>query len=127
MTMIHSPKEEKTDGVTQAPFQIMQAYTVAMQSIVSLPTCMQHRPSVLVSQNAVAAVCMGEPFFCMMTHVTTYLKGFCCFASSFRQSSMICDVQPDTLSLVYVWLLRALWIACLAISWTCSVTNSFSP
>merc|ERR1719473_2177167 len=102
---------------------IMQAKTVAIQSMVSTPDCTQATPSVFVSQKRARPVCIGAPFFCMMVHVTTYLNGLLSFASSFRQSSMIWAHHAFTLSLLYAELPRFFVMAPLTISLTCSLTN----
>merc|ERR1719382_1023101 len=62
-----------------------------------------------------------------MTHVTTYLNGFSNLARSFRQSSMMLVHQVFTLSLLYCALPKFLVIAFFTMSFTCSLTNSFSP
>merc|ERR1719394_1055975 len=95
--------------------------------MVSMLVCTQATPSVFVSQHKASPVCSCAPLFCMMMHVTTYLKGLLIFASSLRHSSMMDEHHELTRAALYSELARVLFIATLTISLTCSLTNSFSP
>lgn len=59
------------------------------------------------------------------TIVPTYLKGLLSLASSFKQASTIWPHHTFTFSLLYTEFPSVWWMACFAISCTCSVTNSF--
>jgi len=52
----------------------------------------------------VDAVCRPAPFFCMIMHVTTYLKGLLAACSDFRTDSTMADVQSCTRLAVYTCL-----------------------
>ena len=85
----------------QSPYivaQIATAYIVTIQKNVLLPYCTEIRPSLLVSQHAVAAVCRPVPLFSRMMQVTTYLNIFWSLVRSLMHESMICWHHWFTLS-----------------------------
>jgi hypothetical protein len=83
-----SPQDRKTR--TDALLLLSLAH-LSERCIASLDS-----PSDFVSQKHVLAVCSPAPFFCMMMHVTTYLKGLFAAWSSFRTASTIDEVQSPT-------------------------------
>jgi len=89
--------DEMDEVCTDPEDQIASPNTDTIQYMVLFSHLTVQLPSVWLSQKQELAVWRPAPFFCIITHVTMYLKGFPSFVSWFRHCSTTLEVHWLTL------------------------------